>query len=384
MLQPDPTTNDSNASASTRRRGGPGSSSLRIGILAPPWVSVPPRGYGGTESFLDRLARGFDVAGHEVRLWTTGESTCPVPRGWTYESDQIEVIGSTAVELRHALEGYEWLAAEGCDVVHDHTLAGPLIAPDAMPVITTNHGPFGEAPLTAIYRRAQHRAAIIAISRDQAEAAHDLGIEVAHIIHHGIDVDEVPCGDGAGDERGPYLLFLGRMCAAKGLLEAIAVANEVGARLVIAAKMNEQLEIDYFRTHVEPLCHGNVEFIGEVGGARKQALLGGATALLNPIQWPEPFGLVMIEALATGTPVITTRRGAAPEIVEHGRTGAVCDTHDELVDAVRRVGLIDRSDCRTAARHRFGTELMVERHLWAYRRLLGARGGAAHHLAAGT
>jgi len=384
MLQPDPTTNDSSASAPARRRGGPGSASLRIGILAPPWVSVPPRGYGGTESFVDRLARGLVVAGHEVRLWTTGASTCPVPMGWTYETDQIEQIGSTAVELRHALEGYDWLAAEGCDLVHDHTLAGPLIAPDTMPVITTNHGPFGESPLTAIYRRAQHRAAIIAISRDQADAAHDLGIEVAHVIHHGIDVDEVPFGDGAGDERGPYLLFLGRMCAAKGLLEAIAVANEVGARLVIAAKMNEQLEIDYFRDHVEPLCHGNVEFIGEVGGARKQALLGGATALLNPIQWPEPFGLVMIEALAAGTPVIATRRGAAPEIVEHGRTGAICDTHDELVDAVRCVGRIDRSDCRAAARHRFGTELMVERHLWAYQRLLGARGGLEHRLAAGT
>ena len=382
MLHDHAPTTEATALVPPRGRRGAGTARLRVGILAPPWVSVPPRGYGGTESFLDRLARGLARAGHEVRLWTTGESTCPVPRGWSYETDQIEQIGNTAVELRHVLDGYDWLLSEGCDVIHDHTLAGPLIAPD-VPVITTNHGPFGESALTTIYRAVQHRVPIISISRDQASAAHEHGIDVAHIIHHGIDVDEVPFGDGQGDERGPYLLFLGRMCAAKGVLEAIHVANDAGARLVIAAKMNEQLEIDFFRTHVEPLCHGDVEYIGEVGGERKQELLGRATALLNPIQWPEPFGLVMIESLATGTPVITTRRGAAPEIVEHGRTGTVCDSHDELVDAVRRIDMLDRAECRASARHRFNTDLMVERHLWAYRRLLGARSGA-HHLAAGT
>jgi glycosyltransferase involved in cell wall biosynthesis len=346
---------------------------LRIGLLAPPWVSVPPSGYGGTESHLDRLARGLQEAGHEVRLWTTGRSTCPVRRGHVYEEDRMDAIGSSAVEARHALAGYEWFESERCHLVHDHTLVGPFVQ-HRLPVITTNHGPFDEPELTAIYRSLQHRVPIVAISRSQATGAQRMGISVAHVIHHGISVEEVELGSGQGDEHGKFVLFLGRVNPAKGIERAIRVARSAGVRLLIAAKMHDAPEVEYYRSHIEPRCGDDVVFLGEVGGSAKQRLLGAAAALLNPIQWPEPFGLVMIEALAAGTPVVTTSNGAAPEIVEHGRSGFVCETDDELVRALRRLDTIDRTECRRAAFERFSTTRMVERHVTAYRQLLATQG----------
>jgi glycosyltransferase involved in cell wall biosynthesis len=185
----------------------------------------------------------------------------------------------------------------------------------------------------------------------------------------------MPEGDGRGDGRGPYLLFLGRMNPTKGVTEAIDAARATGHRLVLAAKMREAGEVAFYEDVVAPRCINGIEFIGEVGGDDKKRLIGGATALLNPIQWPEPFGLVMIEALAAGTPVISTRRGAAPEIVQHGRTGFLCDDPDALVRAIRSVERLDRRACRADVSRRFGVGKMVARHVAAYRDLLTASGG---------
>jgi glycosyltransferase involved in cell wall biosynthesis len=343
---------------------------LRIGLLTPPWVPVPPPGYGGTESVVDRLARGLQDAGHEVRLWTTGDATCPVPRGSTFDVACRGAMGSVAFELRQAIVGYEWFDEQGCDVVHDHSLVGPLLAHPSMPVITTNHGPFENPELATVYRHTPGTIPIIAISRSQAAMARWSGVRVSHVIHHGIDVDEIPEGDGSGDDNGPYLLFLGRMSPTKGVSDAIDIARATDSRLVIASKVSDPEERRYFEREIAHRCVDGIEFVGEVGGAAKYRLLGGATALLNPICWPEPFGLVMIESLATGTPVITTPYGAAPEIVAHGDNGLVCSDDAELVDAVRAVERIDRHHCRRDVARRFSTTLMVRRHLDAYRQLL--------------
>jgi glycosyltransferase involved in cell wall biosynthesis len=360
-----------------------GREALRVGILASPWLPVPPIRYGGSESVVDRLTRGLAAAGHEVRLWTTGDSTCPVPRGFTFPTARTEDMGTTSIELRHTLEGYEWFAEEGCDVIHDHTLVGPFLGTATAPVITTNHGPFDDPELAVLFSRLPHTIPIIAISQNQASIAPRLGISVAHVIHHGIDVIEVPEGDGRGDAHGPYLLFLGRMNPAKGVLEAIETARATGRRLLIAARMREAAELAFYQDVVAPQCTDGIEYIGEVGGADKERLIGGALALLSPIQWPEPFGLVMIEALAAGTPVISTRRGAAPEIILHGRTGYVCDDADALVRAVRSIERIDRRDCRSDVARRFSVDKMVTRHVAAYRQLLNACGNhteAATHV----
>lgn len=348
------------------------SSPLRIGLLAPPWVAIPPPGYGGTESMIDRLARGLHAAGHQVRLWTTGDATCPVPRGATLGVACRAKMGSSAIELRHTLEGYEWLTDQQCDVVHDHTLVGPFLAPATLPVITTNHGPFDNPELAAIYRHTPPTIPIIAISHDQASAAPRLGINISHVIHHGIDVEEIPEGDGRGDDRGSYLLFLGRMNPTKGVLQAIDVARSTGSRLLIAAKMTEPDEISFYEREVAPRCGDGIEYVGEVGAIEKYRLLGASTALLNPIQWPEPFGLVMIEALSTGTPVVTTPRGAAPEIITDGLTGFLCTDRATLIDAVRAIDRIDRRTCRDDVARRFSTQQMVRRHVDAYRQLLAS------------
>jgi glycosyltransferase involved in cell wall biosynthesis len=338
---------------------------MRIGLIAPPWLPVPPPAYGGTEAVVDRLARGMQAAGHEVVLFTTGDATCPVERRWVFEGAQIARIGEAVAELRHLVHAYEALAS--CDVVHDHTVVGPAFAErlPALPVVTTNHGPF-DRELLDVYRAVAHRVPIIAISHAQAATAR--GLPLAGVIHHGIDVDRFP--RGAGD--GGYLLFLGRMTPDKGAEQAIAVARRAGIPLVLAAKMREPAERRYFEERVRPLLGPGVDWVGEVGGEGKADLLAGAAALLNPIQWDEPFGLVMIESLACGTPVLATRRGAAPEIVDHGVTGVLGD-EDALVAAVGRLGDLDRDRCRAAVADRFSTTRMVEEHLDLFARILAAR-----------
>jgi glycosyltransferase involved in cell wall biosynthesis len=338
---------------------------VRIGLIAPPWLPVPPPAYGGTEAVVDRLARGMQAAGHEVLLFTTGDATCPVDRRWVFETAQAPRMGEAVAELRHLVHAYEALAS--CDVVHDHTVVGPAYAErlPALPVVTTNHGPF-DRELLDVYRAVAHRVPVIAISHAQAATAR--GLPLAGVIHHGIDVDRFPLGRGAGG----HLLFLGRMTPDKGAEQAIAIARRAGVPLVLAAKMREPAERRYFERRIAPLLGPGVDYLGEVGGADKGGLLAGAVGLLNPIQWDEPFGLVMIEALACGTPVLATPRGAAPEIVDHGVTGFL-GSEDELVAAAGRLGELDRTACRAAVAERFSTTRMVEEHLDLFSRILAAR-----------
>lgn len=345
---------------------------MRIGIVAPPWVPVPPPRYGGTEAVIDRLARGLDAAGHDVMLWTTGDSTCPVERRWVFEEAEGDRMGFAAIELRHLIRGYETMQRWGADIVHDHTLIGPVFASryPRMPVVTTNHGPF-DHQLSDLYRTIGADVPVIAISHDHASRAVD--VPIAAVIHHGLDVERFPFGHGCGDERGEYFVFLGRMAPEKGARRAALAARRAGVRLVIAAKMREQLEHEFYDEHVRPLLDDDVVYAGEIGHDEKVALLRGATALLNPIRWPEPFGLVMIESLACGTPVLAFAEGSAPELIDHGVTGFLCDDVDDLVSHIPAVRALDRSACRRAAETRFTTDRMVDDHLRLYEQVLRSR-----------
>jgi glycosyltransferase involved in cell wall biosynthesis len=338
---------------------------LRIAIVAPPWLTVPPQGYGGTEAVIDRLAAGLQRAGHHVLLVAKPGSTCPVELASTEPLPPGTEIGTAAFELRHAVQAYRLLAGRDLDIVHDHTLAGPLLGPQytSTPIVTTNHGPFDDDVLS-LYVEIARRVPVLAISQHQAEGA--VGMRVFEVIHHGLDVDALPMGCGAGG----YFACLGRMNPNKGIHIAIEVARRAGIPLRIAAKMWERPELEYFEQVVKPQLGGDVEYIGEVGPAEKEQLLADAIALLNPIRWPEPFGMVMIEAMACGTPVIAFRNGAAAEIVENGVSGMLCDTVDELVQAACAVAAIDRGACRRRVQDQFSTEHMVERHGRVYRRLV--------------
>jgi glycosyltransferase involved in cell wall biosynthesis len=343
-------------------------STLRIAVIAPPWLAIPPAAYGGTESVLDALCQALVDAGHEVLLCASGDSTCPVPRVATVPKALGTEDMQSPAELRHVINAYQAVLAWGADLVHDHTIVGPFYAArhPQLSVITTNHGPF-DGDLAPLYRDLAWRVPVIAISHHQASAAD--GIPLAGVIHHGVDPRRFPVGRGAGG----YAAFLGRMNPAKGVDTAIRVARRAGMPLKIAAKMRERAEREYFQEEVEPLLGEGVDYVGEVGGDEKLALLADATCLLNPIVWPEPFGMVMIEALACGTPVVATPAGAAPEIVDDGVTGLLRRDEESLAKAVNEAPSLDRAACRGAVEARFSAQVMADRHIAVYQRLASRR-----------
>ncbi len=341
---------------------------MRIGIVAPPWTPIPPPLYGGIELVVDQLARGFVEAGHDVLLYTTGDSTCPVPRAWVLADAEGERIGMAVPEIRHVLHAYD--AMTDVDIVHDHTMMGPFHSahrPD-LPVVTTIHGPFNEE-LTDLYAHLGPRVPIIAISHAQRRAAPEVAI--ARVIHHGVDASAFPVGDGAGDAEGPYVLFLGRMSPDKGAHRAIAAARAAGYRILMAAKMREPWEHRFFTQEVEPLLGPDAVYLGEVSHERKLELLAGATALLFPIRWNEPFGMVMIEAMACGTPVLAFPEGAAPEVVDDGRTGMLCEDEAAMAAALADIDRIDRAACRLSVETYFSTHRMVAEHLELFEEVVG-------------
>ena len=345
---------------------------MRIAIIAPPWVAVPPLAYGGTEAVIDGLARALQSAGHDVLLFATGDSTCPVQSSWVFAAAVGVDAARPATELHHVVNAYDWIAGEA-DVVHDHTLVGPVYAQRfaTVPVVTTNHGPF-DGELGDYYRAIAPRVPIIAISRHQASTA--VRTPVAAVIHHGVDVARFPVGNGEGG----YALFLGRMSPDKGVHTAIAVARAASVPLKIACKMQEPAEQAYYRAEVAPLLGDDVQFVGEVGGDEKLNLVAGARCLLNPIAWHEPFGMVMIEAMACGTPVVATPMGAVNEIIHDGVTGFVRATPGDLAVAVIAAGELDRLACRQVAVERFSTARMAEDHVRLYESVAGARRAPAH------
>jgi glycosyltransferase involved in cell wall biosynthesis len=349
---------------------------MRIAIVAPPWLPIPPPAYGGTENVLDALARGLQRAGHEVVLCASGDSTCPVPTASVFERAIGVGSGSSVDEIRQVLHAYEEI--QDCDVVHDHTLVGPLYSaafPD-LRVVTTNHGPFN-AELSDLYRVISDRVPVIAISEHQASTA--TGVRIAAVIHHGVSLEDFPTGRGGGG----YALFLGRMHPGKAPHVAAQIAREAGVPLKIAAKMNEPAEHAYFEAMVRPLLGPDVEYVGEVDRPTKLALLAGAECLLNPIAWPEPFGMVMIEALACATPVLTTPFGAAPEIVRDGVVGFVRADPADLVEALGRIGEIDRAACRLRVADRFSVERMVDDHVAVYEEARAGRLSAPFEMLVG-
>lgn len=340
---------------------------MRIALIAPPWTPIPPPLYGGIELVVDQMARGLVAAGHDLTLFTTGDSTCPVPKTWVLPHAEGMRIGMAVPELRHVVHAYE--AVSGYDVVHDHTVMGPFYAEryPNLPVVTTIHGPFNDE-LTDLYRVLAPRVPIVAISHAQHRGAPD--IPIARVIHHGVDASAFPFGDGSGDEDGEFCLFLGRMAPDKGAHRAIAVARKAGMRVLLAAKMREQWERSYFDEQVAPLLGTDAVYLGEVPHDHKLRLLSQARALLFPIRWNEPFGMVMLESMACGTPVLAFPEGAVPEVVEEGKTGFLCEDETAMADALGRVDQLSRADCRAAVEGYFSTQRMVADHIELYEQLL--------------
>jgi glycosyltransferase involved in cell wall biosynthesis len=339
---------------------------LRIALVAPPWYEIPPSGYGGIEALCYSLVQGLVARGHDVTLVAAGQNNTAAAFEPTFPEPPPglgEVAGSL-VEMAHAAKAARVLERLDPDIVHDHSAAGPLTAAGrAAPTVITVHGPVGPEE-SEYYTNLGPGVSLVAISNSQRSLAPALPWVAT--VHNAIPVDEYPFRG----EKDDFALFLSRINPDKGVHLAIEAAQAAGMRLVIAGKCSEPGEQEYFDAEVAPRLGPGVEWLGEADARLKDDLYPRARCLLLPIQWEEPFGLVMVEAMACGTPVVALGRGSVPEIVLDGVTGFVRDREEDLPEALRHLDAIDPQACRDHVRRNFDNEVMVGRYEAVYRSVL--------------
>lgn len=335
---------------------------MRIAQLAPLIESVPPQGYGGTERIVSYLTDELLRQGHEVTVFASGDSSTAASLVSVCQDSlrSCEALTFPDAYLVQSLERAFRIASK-FDVFHSHVdfFGFPWARHCHIPVLTTLHGRL-DLPeyrhLYALYKESP----LVSISHAQRSPLPHANW--AATVHHGLPSNLYKFQQDAGE----YLAFLGRLSKEKRPDHAIEVAKQTGMPLKIAAKI-DPAERDYFKDTIEPLLdHPLIEFIGEISDTEKQAFLANAHALIAPYDWPEPFGLVFIESLACGTPVLAYRRGSVPEIIDHGKTGFVCDRVDDMVDRVPYISRLSRSACRDSFETYFTSERMAKDYLHLY------------------
>jgi glycosyltransferase involved in cell wall biosynthesis len=346
-------------------------------MLSPVWFPVPPGRYGGIEAIVSLLTEGLVASDIDVTLFASGDSTTSAKHVHVFDHAPSERIGETFWELNHALSCL--IRLDAFDLVHDHTglLGLTLFGLTGAPVVHTVHGPLTGVP-GDMYRAAcsvTREVGLVSLTLAQRRPLPTLPW-LANI-ENAIELDRYPFDPRPGDG----LLFLGRMSPDKGAHAAIEVARRTGRPLRIAAKCREPEEQAYFDREIGPHLGDGIEYLGEVSHEEKCTLLAEAHALLVPIEWEEPFGLVMVEAMASGTPPIALRRGSVPEVIDHGRTGLIVDDLAAMADAVDQVHLLDPLELRREAEQRFSPQRMVDAHVIAYRHILANRARAPAGLA---
>ncbi|MDR3620455.1 MAG: glycosyltransferase family 4 protein [Paludisphaera borealis] len=341
---------------------------MRIAQVAPLFECVPPKLYGGTERVVSYLTEELVRQGHEVTLFASGDSETSarlVPscrRALWQEPGCLET-------LPHHVRLVEMVAAEAhrFDLIHFHIdyVHFPVVGRLPCPTVTTLHGRLHPPDQEGLFETCSE-VPLVSISDDQRRPIPSANWQAT--VHHGLPLDLHTFRDAPGT----YLAFLGRVSPEKGLDRAIEIARRAGMPLRVAARIYPE-ERPYYERVIEPLLRASpwVEFVGEVGGAAKDDFLGNAHALLFPIEWDEPFGLVMIESMACGTPVIAFRRGSVPEVMVHGVTGFVVEDVAEAEEALGRVPTLSRWACRRTFVERFGAARMAMDYLAVYRRLVG-------------
>jgi len=348
---------------------------LRIAQIAPLVERVPPRLYGGTERIVSYLTEELCRQGHDVTLFASGDSLTAA-----------KLVSCCDVALRlhprardplpHYMVMLEQVRqrADEFDVLHFHIdfLHAPLTRVFRRPTVTTHHGRLDLPDLPAFYREFKELA-LVSISHDQRRYLPH--VNWVGTVHHGLPRNLLPF---TPKPSGGYLAFLGRISPEKRPDLAIEIAARAGMPLKIAAKV-DRLDQDYWQDTIKPMveAHSNVEYIGEISEAEKGKFLGDAVATLFPVDWPEPFGLVVIESMACGTPVIAFPRGSVPEILESGISGFIVDGVAQAVEAVERAATLDRAKVRAAFERRFTVERMARDYLRIYRALGAGRGEAA-------
>jgi len=341
---------------------------LRIGVLSPPMLPIPPARYAGTERIVAALVNGLHERGHRVTLFAPGDSQVEcelvptVPHSlWAtgYRNDLSSYINVTIAKA--------WSRVSDFDVVHSHveTMGLPFARWSPTPVVSTFHGRLDVGGHPALLDEFCD-VPLVAISESQRRWSPQANWVAT--VPHGLDLAGVPYRNAVGS----YLAFVGRIAPEKGVADAIALAKATGLRLRMAAKVYDHSERELFAEVVAPaIDEGLVDFLGEIGPAQRDELYAGALATLMLGAWPEPFGLVAIESMATGTPVIARRAGALPEILEHGRSGFLVDDLQEAVLAVERSSAIERRQVRQRALVRFSVERMLDDYERVYASLVG-------------
>lgn len=342
---------------------------MRIAQIAPLAEAVPPKLYGGTERVVSWLTEELVRQGHDVTLFASGDSqtSAKLVPGSEQGLRLLGINDDTASNI--VLLDRVRKVADDFDIIHAHVdvLQYPLFQDMSHKVVTTLHNRLDLPDVHPVFRAFPHMP-LISISESQR---HPMPPEANWLatVHHGLPPSLYPFNPTGGD----YLVFVGRICPEKRPDRAIEIAKRAGIALKIAAKVDRTNQ-DYFDEIIEPMLDDPlIEFVGEIGQPETAALMGGAVALLFPIDWREPFGLVMIEAMAAGTPVIAWRHGSVPEIVVDGVSGAIVDSIDEAVEAVERVRALDRSEVRAYIESRFTAERMARDYLDAYQTLLSSR-----------
>lgn len=347
---------------------------MRIAQIAPLWESVPPLQYGGTERVVHYLTEELVRRGHDVVLFASGDSQtsaelCPVvPQALRLSGFQGDATIPEIIQIDQVISQLDRF-----DLLHFHTshVHLPLTTRLPVPFLSTMHGPLHGADQVALFNHFD-QAPLVSISDAQRlpmPEAHWLGT-----VYHGLPTDLYRFQPASCQPEQPYLAFIGRVSPEKRLDRAIAIATAAGLPLKVAAKVDVADNL-YYRDTIAPLLadHPLVEFIGEVDDAGKQELLGNALALLFPIDWPEPFGLVMIEANACGTPVIAWSNGSTPEVIDEGVNGVLVDCIDQAVAAVGMIHQLDRRLVRQDFERRFSASRQAEQYEYLYRHLIQAR-----------
>jgi glycosyltransferase involved in cell wall biosynthesis len=360
---------------------------MKIAQISPLWESVPPKLYGGTERIVSYLTEELVRQGHEVTLFASGDSQTKAhlesfcPHALRLHTGLVNRDAPLVLQLERALGA----SSSEFDIVHSHLdfLGFPMSRRSQAPVVTTMHGRLDLPELGPMF---QEYAEMAVVSISDAQRTPLPGANWVKTVYHGIPEDLYTLHD----QPGSYLAFLGRIAPEKCPDQAIEIAKRVGMPLRIAAKV-DPADQEYFKQKIERLLdHPLIEYVGEINDSEKDDFLGHAAALLCPYDWPEPFGLVLIEAMACGTPVLAYRRGSIPEVIDHGVTGFVCNNLDEAVQAVAGIPLIDRQGCREVFQLRFTVERMVRDYLALYERMIALHGRPyahvrpSHHVRIGT
>jgi glycosyltransferase involved in cell wall biosynthesis len=340
---------------------------LRVAMLAPPWFTVPPEAYGGIEEVVADLTRTLIARGHQVTLVGAGRDGTPAQFLRTYDEPPSDQLGQPLPEVVHAAAAAQLLTDLDVDIVHDHTLAGPLTAASRdVPTVATAHGPV-DGEMGDEDRQLGKAVSLVAISDAQRAMAPDLNWVAT--VYNGVNVATFPFQE----EKEDWVLFLGRFNPDKGAHLAIEAARAARRPIVLAGKVNEPAEEEYFEQAIRPCLGPDVTYVGEVDAAGKRELYRKAACLVFPVCWPEPFGMVMIEAMACGTPVVALNSGSVPEVVVDGTTGIICSASQELPAAIERAGRLSPAACRDHVARRFDLSVVAEGYENVYRQVIADR-----------